>query len=110
DNNVLLQLVGKRLLTEYAEQFKDGDVAAIARVVAGQIGEGAHRFGLRQMGQSIADLGKVSRSVEGVRDPEAQRGLLTDRVETMVEQVAMSLREATKGVAPEDRAVANAAA
>ncbi|NLB47523.1 MAG: acyl-CoA dehydrogenase, partial [Microbacteriaceae bacterium] len=89
DNNVLLQLVGKRLLTEYAEQFKDGDVAAIAKVVAGQIGEGAARFGLRQMGQSIADLGKVARSVEGVRDPETQQALLADRVQTMVAQIAM---------------------
>lgn len=110
DNNVLLQLVGKRLLTEYAKQFKDGDVAAIAKVVAGQIGEGAVRFGLRQVGQSIADLGKVSRSVEGVRDPDAQRALLADRVETMVAQVAMALRDATKGVAREDRAARGAEA
>ena len=110
DNNILLQLVGKRLLTDYAAKFKDGDVAAIAKVVAGQIGEGAVRFGLRQMGQSIADLGQRSRSVEGIRDPESQRALLTDRVETMVAQIAMSLREATKGVAREDRPAANAAA
>lgn len=110
DNNVLLQLVGKRLLTDYAARFKDGDVAAIAKAVAGQIGEGAARFGLRQMGQSIADLGQRARSVESVRDPEAQRSLLTDRVETMVEQIAMALRSATKDVPREERAVANAAA
>ena len=110
DNNVLLQLVGKRLLTDYAARFKDGDVAAIAKAVAGQIGQGAARFGLRQMGQSIADLGKVSRSVEGVRDPEAQQQLLADRVETMVAQIAASLRDATKGVHKDQRAVAGAAA
>ncbi len=110
DNNVLLQLVGKRLLTEYAEQFKDGDVAAIAKVVAGQIGEGAARFGLRQMGQSIADLGKVARSVEGVRDPETQQALLADRVQTMVAQIAMALRDATKGVSKDERAAAGQAA
>lgn len=108
DNNILLQLVGKRLLTDYAAQFKDGDTAALARAAVGQVGEGLTRFGLRQMGQSIADLGRVSRSVDGVRDPAAQRALLTDRVETMVEQVAMALRDSTKGVAREDRAVANA--
>jgi len=110
DNNVLLQLVGKRLLTDYAAKFKDGDVAAIAKMVAGQIGQGAARFGLRQIGQSIADLGQVSRSVEGVRDPETQQALLADRVETMVSQIAMDLREVTKGVPNEDRAVANAEA
>ncbi len=110
DNNVLLQLVGKRLLTEYAEQFTDGDVAAIARVVAGQIGEGAARFGLRQIGQSIADLGQVARSVEGVRDPEAQQALLADRVQTMVAQIAMALRDATKGLPKEQRAAAGQAA
>ncbi|MDI6022340.1 acyl-CoA dehydrogenase [Leucobacter sp. UT-8R-CII-1-4] len=110
DNNILLQLVGKRLLTEYAAKFKDVDAAAMAKVVAGQIGEGAVRFGLRQMGQSIADFGQRARSVEGIRDPESQRALLTDRVETMVAQVAMAMRDATKGVAREDRAVAGAAA
>ncbi|NLA64741.1 MAG: acyl-CoA dehydrogenase [Leucobacter sp.] len=110
DNNVLLQLVGKRLLTEYAAQFKDGDVAAVAKVIAGQIGEGAARFGLRQMGQSIADLGRVSRSVDGVRDPETQQELLSDRVETMVAQVAMALREGTKGASKEDRAAKGAEA
>ncbi len=110
DNNILLQLVGKRLLTDYAAKFKDADAAAMAKVVAGQIGEGAVRFGLRQMGQSIADFGQRARSVEGIRDPESQRALLTDRVETMVAQVAMAMRDATKGVAREDRAVAGAAA
>lgn len=110
DNNILLQLVGKRLLTEYAAKFKDADAAAMAKVVVGQIGEGAVRFGLRQVGQSIADFGQRGRSVEGIRDPESQRALLTDRVETMVAQVAMAMRDATKGVAREDRAVAGAAA
>ena len=107
DNTVLLQLVGKRLLTDYAAKFQDGDVAAIAKVVAGQIGEGAVRFGLRQMGQSIADLGQRSRSVEGIRDPESQRALLTDRVETMVEHVAGRLRPASKLPAAEAAALFN---
>lgn len=110
DNNVLLQLVGKRLLTDYAAQFTDGDVAAIAKAVAGQIGEGAVRFGLRQIGQSIADLGQVARSVEGVRGPEAQRELLADRVQTLVASVAMALRESTKDVPKSERAAASAAA
>ncbi|QBE49546.1 acyl-CoA dehydrogenase [Leucobacter triazinivorans] len=110
DNNVLLQLVGKRLLTDYAAQFKPGDRAAIAKAAAAQLGDRVSRFGLRQMGQSIADLGQVSRSVESLRSTEAQRELLTDRVQTMVSEIALALREATKGIPKGDsraRAIAN---
>ncbi|UOQ56336.1 acyl-CoA dehydrogenase family protein [Leucobacter allii] len=98
DNNVLLQLVGKRLLTDYSAQFKNADRAALAKAVASQLGDRVSRFGLRQLGQSIADLGQVARSVESVRSPEAQRALLTDRVQTMVSEIALALRDATKDV------------
>ncbi|MBL3685991.1 acyl-CoA dehydrogenase [Leucobacter zeae] len=98
DNNVLLQLVGKRLLTDYAAQFKAGDRAAIAKAAASQLGDRVSRFGLRQLGQSIADLGQMARSVESLRSPEAQRALLADRVETMVSEIALAMRDATKNV------------
>lgn len=104
DNNILLQLVGKRLLTDYAAQFKDGDKAAIARAAASQIGDRVSRFGLRQLGQSIADLGQTGRSVDSLRTAEAQRALLTDRVQTMVAEIAAALRDATKDVPKADRA------
>ncbi|MGO3147224.1 MAG: acyl-CoA dehydrogenase family protein [Leucobacter sp.] len=104
DNNVLLQLVGKRLLTDYAAQFKDGDKAAIARAAANQIGDRVSRFGLRQLGQSIADLGQVARSIESLRTAKAQRELLTDRVETSVAEIAAALRDATKEVPKAERA------
>ena len=104
DNNVLLQLVGKRLLTDYAAQFKNGDRAALARAVASQIGGRVSRFGLRQLGQGIVDLGRMARSVESLRSPDAQRGLLADRVETMISEIAVALRDATKDVPKEDRA------
>ena len=110
DNNVLLQLVGKRLLTDYAAQFKNADRAALARAAASQLGDRVSRFGLRRVGQSIVDLGQVARSVESMRSPEAQRELLADRVQTMVAEVALALRDATKGIPKEDRqarAVAN---
>ncbi|QYM75365.1 acyl-CoA dehydrogenase [Leucobacter luti] len=110
DNNVLLQLVGKRLLTDYAKQFAGGDKAALAKAAASQLGDRVSRFGLRQLGQSIADLGRVSRSVESMRSPESQRELLTDRVETMVSEIAVALRDATKNVPKSDargRAAAN---
>lgn len=103
DNNVLLQLVGKRLLKDYAAQFAGGDKAALAKAAASQLGDKASRFGLRQFGQSLADLGQVARSVESLRAPEAQRALLADRVETMVAEIALALREAGKGIPREDR-------
>lgn len=44
---------------------------------------------LRQLGQSIADLGQMARSVEVfLRSPGGQRALLADRVETMVAEIA----------------------
>lgn len=104
DNNVLLQLVGKRLLTDYAAQFKDADKAALAKAAVGQVGEGLTRFGLRQLGQSIADLGQIARSVEHVRSADAQHALLTDRVQTMISEVAMALRDANKNVPKGDKA------
>ena len=110
DNNVLLQLVGKRLLSDYAAQFKNADRATLARAAASQIGDRVSRFGLRRVGQSIADFGQVARSVESMRSPEAQRELLADRVQTMVGEIALALRDATKGIPKDDRrarAIAN---
>lgn len=103
DNNVLLQLVGKRLLTDYAAQFAGGDKAALAKAAASQLGDRVSRFGLRQIGQSVADLGQVSRSVEQLRETETQRTLLTDRVQTMVAEIAGAMREATKDVPKGDK-------
>ncbi|UNK70430.1 acyl-CoA dehydrogenase [Microbacterium sp. H1-D42] len=97
DNNVLLQLVGKRLLTDFAAQFKDKDAAALARYAALQTaGKVFHGAGLRQFGQAVADLGSTARSVEyGLRE-EQQHELLADRVEQMVADIAGRLRPAGK--------------
>jgi acyl-CoA oxidase len=110
DNNVLLQLVGKRLLNDYAGQFKNGDAAALAKAAAAQLNDRVSRFGLRRVGQSLADLGQVARSANSVRNPEAQRDLLASRVETMVSEIALVLRDATKDIPKDDtkaRATAN---
>lgn len=103
DNNVLLQLVGKRLLSDYAAQFTGADRVALARAAASQLGDRVTRFGLRRVGQSIIDLGQVARSVESMRTPEAQHALLSDRVETMVSEIAMALRDATKNAPKGDK-------
>jgi acyl-CoA oxidase len=97
DNNVLLQLVAKRLLTDYGRKLKHADAATIARLVGAQVGETAiNRSGLRQVTQRVADFGSTARSVGYVRDADSQRQLLTDRVETMVAALAGRLRAAAK--------------
>ena len=97
DNNVLLQLVAKRLLADYSARLKGADRADIAAFVAGQVGEAAfHRSGLRKVAQSVRDFGSAARSIGSVRDESAQRQLLTDRVHTMVGEIASRLRGAAK--------------
>lgn len=97
DNNVLLQLVGKRLLTDYAKQFQGKDAAALAKLVASQTaGKVFHGAGLRQLGQAVADLGSTARSVENGLREEQQHELLADRVQQMVADIAGRLRAAGK--------------
>ena len=109
DNNVLLQLVGKRLLSDYAKQFKGKDAAALARfAVAQTAGKLFHGAGLRQLGQSVADFGSTARSVElGLREDQ-QHELLAGRVQQMVADVAAALRPATKLSPAEAAALFNA--
>ncbi len=97
DNNILLQLVGKRLLADYARQFKGKDAAALARFAVGQTaGKLFHGAGLRQLGQAVADFGSTARSVElGLREDQ-QHELLAGRVQRMVADVAGALRPASK--------------
>ncbi|QEV98823.1 acyl-CoA dehydrogenase [Microbacterium caowuchunii] len=108
DNNVLLQLVGKRLLSDYAKQFKGKDAAALARFAVGKTaGKVFHGAGLRQLGQAVADLGSTARSVElGLREDQ-QHELLADRVQQMVADVAMRLRPVAKLAPAEAAAVFN---
>jgi len=104
DNNVLLQLVAKRLLTDYSRRFAKGDAGTVAQYVGAQVGEAAvNRSGLRQLAQNVADFGSTARSVGNVRDADSQRQLLTDRVHTSVAALAAKLRPASK-LAPAEAA------
>ncbi|TLK56408.1 acyl-CoA dehydrogenase [Glutamicibacter sp. V16R2B1] len=97
DNNVLLQLVGKRLLTDYAAEFRKLDTGAVARYVAKQVGSTAyHRTGLRSVAQAFADVSDERKSANFFKDPANQRELLADRVNAMVAEVAGNLRSAGK--------------
>lgn len=104
DNNILLQLVGKRLLKDYANQFKGKDAAQLAAFAVGQAADRVfHGAGLRALGQTVADLGSTARSVENGLRADQQHDLLSDRVQSMVADVAMRLRPASK-MAPADAA------
>ncbi|UEL30225.1 acyl-CoA dehydrogenase [Pseudarthrobacter sp. L1SW] len=93
DNTVLLQLVAKRLLADYAKEFRNVDFGVLARYVVGQAtGAAIHRTGLRQVAQFMADTGSVQKAAIALRDEEGQRELLTDRVQTMVAEAATALK------------------
>jgi acyl-CoA oxidase len=93
DNTVLLQLVAKRLLADYAKEFRSVDFGVLARYVVGQAtGVAIHRTGLRQVAQFVADTGSVQKAAIALRDEESQRALLTDRVQTMVAEAATALK------------------
>ncbi|WP_022882124.1 acyl-CoA dehydrogenase family protein [Gryllotalpicola ginsengisoli] len=108
DNNVLLQLVGKRLLTDYAKRFKGASAADLAKFAAGQVvGKAYNEGGLRRVGQNLADLAGVGHSIEALKDHETQRALLTDRVETMVAGIAAELNKVRRAPAAEQAAAFN---
>ncbi len=93
DNTVLLQLVAKRLLADYAKEFRSVDFGVLARYVVGQAtGAAIHRTGLRQVAQFVADTGSVQKAAIALRDEESQRALLTDRVQAMVAEAAGALK------------------
>ncbi|GAA1978424.1 acyl-CoA dehydrogenase [Microbacterium pumilum] len=104
DNNVLLQLVGKRLLSDYAKQFKGADAAKLASfAVTETAGKLFHGAGLRQLGQAVGDLGSTARSVERGLRADQQHDLLAGRVQRMVADIAARLRPAS-GLTPQGAA------
>ncbi|GII98521.1 acyl-coenzyme A oxidase [Sediminihabitans luteus] len=97
DNTVLLQLVGKRLLSDYARAMKGITPGGMARYVVEKAADAAmHRTPLRRAAQALADSGSVRRAAGHLREEETQRALLTERVDAMVEEVALALRPAQK--------------
>ncbi|GGF29572.1 acyl-CoA dehydrogenase family protein [Subtercola lobariae] len=97
DNHVLLQLVAKRLLTDYSKKFAKADVGVLARYAVEQAADRTvNGMGLRRIAQTVTDHGSTARSVGQLRSEKVQRALLTDRVETMVAEVATRLRPANK--------------
>ncbi|MDJ0356733.1 acyl-CoA dehydrogenase [Paenarthrobacter sp. PH39-S1] len=108
DNTVLLQLVAKRLLTDYGKEFRNVDFGVLARYAFNQAADlTLHKTGLRQVAQFVADTGSVQKSVLALRDEDGQRALLTDRIQTMVAEVAGSLKDAAKLPQPKAAGIFN---
>ncbi|SFR90187.1 Acyl-coenzyme A oxidase [Microbacterium sp. cf046] len=104
DNNVLLQLVGKRLLSDFGKQFKGKDAKALAAYALGHTaGKVFHGAGLRQLGQTVTDFGSTARAIERGLRADQQHELLAGRVQQMVTDVATRLRPAS-GLSPADAA------
>ena len=97
DNNVLLQLVAKRLLSDYAAEFRNLDAGVMARFMVRRAEHLViNRSGLRQLGQTLTDSGSEKRSANFLKDENTQRELLTLRVQEMIAAVADDMRTAAK--------------
>ncbi|GAA3338343.1 acyl-CoA dehydrogenase [Curtobacterium pusillum] len=96
DNTVLLQLVGKRLLTDFRAKAPK-DTASTAKFVASQAATKlADATGIRRIGQAVADRGSLAASVTDLQDAKTQHDLLAGRVDTMVTEIGMRLASAGK--------------
>lgn len=109
DNNVLLQLVGRRLLGDYSKEFADGSFKVLTRYAAERAEHSLYqRSGLRRVVQQFTDVGSDRRSAAWLKDTEVQRELFSDRVRTQVAEVADALRPVAKKSQAEQARVFNA--
>ena len=108
DNNILLQLVGKRLLTDFGKQLAGKDAKQLAKyAVDATASKVFHGAGLRRLGQTVTDFGSTARSVElGLRAGD-QHELLSARVQQMVADIAGRMRGGKKLSASENFALFN---
>ncbi|MDZ5663310.1 acyl-CoA dehydrogenase [Nocardioides sp. S-58] len=96
DNHVLLQLVAKGLLTDYAGEFEDMDQLGMARFVAGlAVDTVVERTAVHKLVQSVRDLlpgGDTWDQEAGLLDPNYQLAMLRFREEHMIGGVARRLK------------------
>ncbi|MGE4429061.1 MAG: acyl-CoA dehydrogenase [Solirubrobacteraceae bacterium] len=96
DNTVLLQLVGKTLLTGFRDDFSDLTPLATAGFIAGQVLEQvAERSAFRQVVGAIADVLPGEQDDERL-DRARQLELLRDREEHIVTGLAQRMRRGLK--------------
>ncbi|NWN87132.1 MAG: acyl-CoA dehydrogenase family protein [Micrococcaceae bacterium] len=108
DNNVLLQLVGRRLLGDYSKELSNPSFKVLTRYVAERAENTLYqRSGLRRVVQQVSDVGSDRRSAAWLKDTDVQRSLFTDRVRTQVAEVAEALRPVAKKSQAEQARVFN---
>jgi acyl-CoA oxidase len=89
DNTVLLQLVAKTLLSDYASQFEDLDAVGMVRTL-----------GTRQVSRWLSEtgpLGRFTRDDVALRSADWQAQTLRFREERLVDSLARRLRRLTSG-------------
>ena len=63
--------MAKRLLADYAKEFRNVNFGVLARYVVGQAtGAAIHRTGLRGVAQFVADTGSVQKAAIALRDED----------------------------------------
>ena len=96
DNHVLLQLVAKGLLTDYASEFEDMDQLGMARFVAGLAVETVvEKTRVHQLLERVRDLlpgGDEWDQEAGLLDPDYQLAMLRFREEHMISGAARRLK------------------
>ncbi len=100
DNHVLLQLVAKGLLTDYAEEFEDLDSLGMARFVAGlAVDTVVERTSVHQLLERLRGVlpGGADEGVEGVRGTDYHLTMLRFREEHQVGGVARRLKRGIDG-------------
>lgn len=108
DNNVLLQLVGRRLLGDYSKELSNPSFKVLSRYVAERAEQTLYeRSGLRRVVQQVSDIGSDRRSAAWLKDTDVQRSLFTDRVRTQIAEVAEALRPVAKKSQAEQARVFN---
>jgi len=85
DNTVLMQLVAKTLLSDYASQFEDLDAVGMVRHLT-----------TRQVSRVLGDLGRTLRSTGDLRSREWQAQALAFREQRLGDALARRLRTLVK--------------
>ncbi|MFC7465937.1 acyl-CoA dehydrogenase [Brachybacterium sp. GCM10030252] len=97
DNTVLLQLVAKRLLSDYTSELRSVDRAGIGRFIAKRAEVLAKRHTpWARLAQDLSDRGSTRRAFDSMRSRDFQEEMLTARARVKVEEVALALRPAAK--------------
>jgi len=99
DNHVLLQLVAKALLTDYASAFDEMDTLGVVRTIAGQAVEAViERTALHQIVERIRDTFSGNDHWDadaGLRDPEYHLAMLRWREEHQLAALVRRIKHAS---------------